>query len=180
MHIKRFKRNGHYDLIVEKRVRTDYREGSVWHVDVGEGQYAIVDAIDYPRVSTIKWNLGKNGYVHGYNPATGKDILLHRFIMQPPPGKWVDHRLGVKLDHRRSELRSCTPSQSKANTRPNKGKKYKGVRWMHTNKKWGAFICFNGKEIYLGCSDDQRECAILYNRAALMYFGDFARPNVIE
>jgi hypothetical protein len=57
---------------------------------------------------------------------------------------------------------------------------YKGVYWNTGCNKWLAKIGVNRKRIHLGVFACEKEAAKAYNRAAIKYFGEFARLNNIE
>jgi hypothetical protein len=107
------------------------RERAVWtvppeppndeirYIPLTKGLYAIVDAADYEWLSKYKWTaliVGDKAYA--IRSHKGKTILMHREIMQPPPGMVVDHINGVSLNNRRCNLRVCTPLQNRYNSRP--------------------------------------------------------------
>lgn len=114
--------------------------------------------------------------------GTGKDTKsLHRIITQASPGEHVDHINGDRLDNRRVNLRICTHRQNRANSKiySNNRTGYKGVGWVKDKSKFRARIKVNYKEISLGLYDSKEEAALAYNKAALKYFGKYAKLNKI-
>lgn len=118
--------------------------------------------------------------------TTGKNrkkIRIHNLILPPTDSTFVDHINCNGLDNRAKNLRLCTRSQNSMNTRPRKNtfSKYKGVTYSCCpTKPYRSRIQLDGKMISLGLFYTQKEAAISYNQAALKYFGEFARLNVIE
>ena len=72
----------------------------------------------------------------------------------------VDHENGVKTDNRVENLRQVTHQQNQWNQL-----NAKGYTWHKRNKKWGAQISVNAKDIYLGCYDTEEEARNAYLRA---------------
>lgn len=142
----------------------------------GKG-YALVDDEDYKRAMEHRWCKHGQGYAHGN--VHGKDLLMHRWLVDAPKGMDVDHSNMDKLDNRRSNLRVCTRSQNKANISLNVANTsgYKGVYWSNSNKGWMARIKRKQKTIYLGTFDDPADAGRAYDQAAKKYFGKFARLN---
>lgn len=121
-------------------------------IPLTKGQFAIIDEEDFEKVSEFSWHhltSGKYGYAkRGSNPQ----ILLHRFIMNAPKGKEVDHINRDSLDCRKENLRVCTRSQNTFNhpKRKNNTSGYVGV-WL--NKATGLYhaeIMVNYKKKHLG------------------------------
>ncbi len=81
-------------------------------IPLGEGFYAYVDAADFEWLSRWTWCL-YNGCAG--RREKGKLILMHRQIMQPPPGMIVDHKNRNKLDNTRANLRNCTHAENARN-----------------------------------------------------------------
>ncbi|MEW6206671.1 MAG: AP2/ERF family transcription factor, partial [Pseudomonadota bacterium] len=128
-------------------------------------------------VGTIKYAVTKPG------PAkTRKGILMHRLILNAPPGIQIDHIDMDGLNNTKANLRLATPQQNRCNrskTRANTSG-YKGViqnksAWKTT--KWIASIVVNRKRMYLGSFNTPEEAAYAYDNAAKQYFGEFARLN---
>jgi hypothetical protein len=170
------------------------REKAVWtvppeppndeirYIGLTKGLYATVDAADYEGLSRYKWTamiVGDKAYA--IRSHKGKTILMHREIMQPPPGMVVDHINGQSLLNRRGNLRVCTPLQNRYNSRP-RGKKsrYKGVRLDEETGKWWAEIVHKGVKYWLGTYDSEVEAARAYDRKAVELQGVYARLNFPE
>lgn len=145
-------------------------------VPVTKGKVAFVDDEDYERVTRYKWHTKPNGYaMRSYN-VKGKRFsqYLHRFLMNPPPGKYVDHINHNRLDCRRENMRVVAPRQNSWNLKAisNKTSKYRGV---HRSKRgWVSQITTNHRTYTLGCFKDEIEAALAYDRACRLTRGDFA------
>ncbi|WP_061576552.1 HNH endonuclease [Bacillus licheniformis] len=146
------------------------------------GGVCLVDEEDFYYLSKFKWHKRKSdGYVARtvYDKGTFKTIRMHREILKPPPELVVDHINRDKLDNRRENLRIATRSQNTANSiKPSTNKSgYKGVHYRKDQRKWRACIRVNQKNISLGQYDDPEKAARAYNKAAVEYFGEYARLN---
>lgn len=91
----------------------------------------------------------------------------------------VDHINGCRIDNRLENLRVCSRSQNRMNSRPDLKTKhtYKGI----TDKKsyYEASITKSGKKEYLGSSSNPKEAALIYNYAAERLFASYARFNKV-
>jgi len=138
---------------------------------------AIVDDIDYKRLKcfkTMKWSIVKkrNNLIYFQKRLPGNKLVeLHRWIMQPKKGEYVDHIDGNTLDNRRCNLRICTNAANLRNgvhIRPNNTSGVTGV-WKHRNK-WIAEIKVNYKKIHLGTFNTLKEAAQARKQAEKKYF----------
>lgn len=137
----------------------------------------LVDAESFERIKNFKW-----GYHKGYisNKKLG---LLHRFLLHAPKGKYVDHINGDTKDNRISNLRICTNKENIRNRSVSKNNTtgYTGVsKHGYYESKFTSAIQVNGDKIYLGIHDTAEAAARAYNEAAIKYFGEFARLNIIK
>jgi hypothetical protein len=93
------------------------------------------------------------------------------------PTDEVDHRNGIPLDNRISNLREASRWQQLGNTRLRSDSRsgVKGVRQSRNGKRWLAHIKRNGKACRLGTFDTIEEASAAYALAAKNVFGEFAR-----
>jgi len=155
-------------------------------IPLTQGQYAIVDPDDYPRLAKYKWRIcrakGKNiCYAErSIRLPNGKysRILMHRQLIDVPEGYVIDHINYSGLDNRRANLRLATVAQNAWNSKkrnPRSG--YKGVWFARDKGLWRAAIVCNRRRIHLGYFRDKREAAKAYDTAARLHFGEYAVLN---
>lgn len=151
------------------------------HGKHGQGKFTLVDDDDFEELSKEKWLVGSTGYVISSRRVEGKNkfTLMHRKIMQPGEGLYVDHINLDKLDNRKGNLRIATNAENVRNgpKRSNTSSPYKGVFWHKQRNKWRAEITKDYQNISLGLFDDPIKAAKAYDYMAHKLFGEFARFN---
>ena len=154
-------------------------------IPLTQGKVAIVDDEDYEEASKYTWWYSKKGYaVTTRRKSLGrKNISMHILIAGKISEKVTDHINGNKLDNRRENLRHVTLSQNSQNQKPIRegtSSRYKGVHWHKKTNKWISKICIEGKRYHLGCYENERDAAWVYNVWAESFFGEYARLNVLK
>lgn len=138
-----------------------------------------IDDVDYKRLknlNTMIWSVvKKRGHIYFSKKITGikKRIELHRFIMEDPAGKYIDHISGDTLDNTRKNLRICSNATNLRNThklRPNNTSGFTGVWFNKRVNKWEAEIKVNYKKIWLGKFDNIKDAAKARKKAEKKYF----------
>jgi len=153
-------------------------DGDVAKVSNANINPALTFTIDSDDVHLLEgrwWCISSGGY-----PKS--DIgYLHRVIAKAQDSQYVDHIDGDGLNNRKSNLRLCNSSENGKNTkRPSNNRSgYKGVHWHKGAKMWRAQIRADDKRIHIGYFKDKVDAAIAYNKAALIYHGNFAALNSI-
>lgn len=124
--------------------------------------HASVDSKDYDEVAKHKWRL----HPRGYAVTTVGTILMHRLIMKPIDGLYVDHINHDKLDNKRSNLRCVTQKVNMANRRINENNKTgaKGVQFFRD--KYRVYV----GRAYVGVFTDIDEASSAYDVAYKKYF----------
>ena len=155
----------------------DESDDTVRRIPLSDGQFALVDAADYEWLSRHTWTL--NGYGYAVRREKGKVIFMHRQILQPPKGMFVDHIDGSRTNNRRANLRPCTRDENMRNQvkRVGASSQFKGVSLFKKTGKWCAKIYFLGEHVWLGCFIDEMDAARAYDHKAVALFGAFARLN---
>jgi len=105
---------------------------------------------------------------------------MHKQIMRPPRGFFVDHKNRKGFDNRKANLRVATRSQNNCNRKRENRRdtsRYKGVYRDKRDNKWMVCISYNGIRIFLGRFDDEIEAAKAYDEVTRKYHGDFAVLN---
>ena len=82
-------------------------------IQLTNGQFTLIDAEDYEKVSPYKWRMDKWGYAVA--KISSKSAFLHRLVMSAPIGTIVDHEDLSKLNNQKHNLRICTISENGKN-----------------------------------------------------------------
>lgn len=129
-------------------------------------------------VGQVVGSVDGKGYLHV--SVNKKFIRLHRlafFLMTGVVPPDIDHKDNDKKNNAWSNLRPANRSQQSGNTRPPRHNTsgVKGVSRNSASGKWHAQIKIRGKQTYLGRFDTIEEAAEVYELAAELHFGEFAR-----
>lgn len=156
-------------------------------IPLSQGKYAIVDPEDHDRLSRYKWYVCMRDRTYyairgQWSPILRKrlTISMHREIIDVPEDLFADHINHNGWDNRKANLRPATAADNARNARYPKrttSAKYRGV-WYNTKRtRWRSVIVVNGKSIHLGYFDNEIDAAKAYDRAARLYYGQFAILN---
>jgi hypothetical protein len=121
-----------------------------------------VDRYGYCNTRSKTNKTGKNG--RAKYTSTG----VHRYIIGANAGQIVDHINGDRLDNRRENLRTATPSQSGIN------RKFKGYTLHKQTGKYQVVLQYKGKSHYIGLFKTEEIAKSAYIDAAKRIFGDDA------
>lgn len=133
-------------------------------IPLTQGQVAIIDQIDYEKISTHKWcaQWAKNTKsfiaVRGTRNRrlkTQQNIRMHREIFGLEDGDshiQVDHKNHNTLDNRRSNLRLCD-NRSNQENRIDQSRFGVGISMLSGNRRkpFQASIHLDRRRVYVGC-----------------------------
>lgn len=169
-------------MSANKRIKNRYdlseEYGIGWSSNTNQPFY--FDKDQYEKIKKYTWYENTTtGYL--YTTKNGKNIMLHRFIMDAKSDEIVDHIHGVdsKLDNRICNLRIATKGQNNMNTstRSNNKSGVTGVWWRDNNSKWEARIGVEGKPIFLGYYDNFEDAVKARKDAENKYYGEYSYDN---
>lgn len=138
------------------------------------------DKEDYDLIKNYCWNYDAQGYVVAKERGTGRDIKLHRLVLNvTDPDVKVDHkkhppRNEHKKDNRKLNLDIVTTSQNNMNVslRIDNKSGVAGVFWNKDRQKWQAQIRVNKQLVYLGLFINKEDAIKARKDAEIKYFGD--------
>lgn len=140
----------------------------------------LISACDHIKIKPYSWcltSLSSGEYVRAR--VDGKNIRLHRFLLEASEGEVVDHINHDVLDNRRGNLRLCTQKQNMMNTVTpvNNSSGVKGVSFCKTTSKWKAYITIDNKQKHLGRYQNKEDAVKARKKAEEDYFGEFSYDN---
>lgn len=134
----------------------------VRQIPLTHGKVALVDTDDLVLVGQRNWRaslLNGRWYV-----VSGHQIMLHRFLLDPPPGIPVAFVDGDALNCRRANLRlrRGSPAVPASGAALAGQCRYVGVRRL-ADGRFSAYASYRGQTHYLGQFATERDAALAYN-----------------
>lgn len=156
----------------------------------GDIKYALVDDKWFDFLSQWKWQ----AYFHRYtwyalrctgsaSKGTYRRIYMHREVLGViPDGKMVDHINKNGLDNQVENLRICTNSENRRNSKlqTNNTTGYKGIILDKRTGTYRVRLNVNGRRHSFGYYSDAKIAAKKYDELARRFYGEFASPNFSE
>lgn len=143
----------------------------------GSNKPVLLDDSDYVKIEHYKWYAHPRGYAQAF--IDGKQILMHRFIMQPDCDMQIDHIDRNKLNNQRSNLRIVQRGVNIQNIPPKANNTSGLVGVSRNGKYWQASIYKDRKRIFIGNYKDKISAGIAYNDMALKLYGEHSHINHI-
>ncbi len=139
----------------------------------------IVDDDKWHDLTKYNWCSRRN-YIQGI--INGKNVLLHRYLLNAPDDKLVDHINGNTFDNRLCNLRLVTNAENNYNLSKNlnTSSKYKGVSKRTGFNNYIVSIQKDEKYYNLGLYYNEDIAGLAYNLKAEELFGEFAKLNKID
>lgn len=161
------KKHNTYDL------SGDYGIG--WTTNTNEEFY--FDLEDYEKIKDITWITGSDDYIVAMKDY--KHYRMHRFILNSPDDKDVDHINRNRKDNRKNNLRYVSSQENSFNQskRCTNTSGIIGVCWWKRDGNWLAQIKYNYKRIFLGYYNEFDDAVIARLKAEKEYFGDEYAPQ---
>lgn len=131
---------------------------------------------------------GKKLYRHGCSGDyvglwhEGKATLLHRFVMNFPEGRIIDHVHGNPYDNRRENLRVCNKSENTLNRRTS-SKSSSGYRLVYKDRSPSRFRIVTGKNQkynHIANFRSRHVAGIFADQILVNIVGPFVRKNFPE
>lgn len=150
-------------------------------IPLSQGKFTEIDDSDFEIVNCFKWHLKRSrSSLYAARTVQVGDkritLFLHQFLMG---ARKIDHRDGYGLNNQRHNLRHATHAQNCCNRkkRCDGVSKYIGLAWRPREKVWRVAINVSGTRHHLGTFECEEDAAHVYDYAAKIYFGEFARLN---
>lgn len=158
-------------------------------ISLTQGKFAMVDDRDYEFLMQWKWRAQKGQRTFyacrtiriGVNKR--KCLMMHRLLWGVPDLEMeIDHIDQNGLNNQKYNLRIGTSAQNSMNRIGRGRSKFLGVSADSSSVKrgkirWIARVTNNKKRIHLGMFDLEIDAAKAYNKAAKIYYGEFANLN---
>ncbi len=124
-------------------------------IPLTQGKFALVDDEDFQFLSQWKWAVQRDSKTKGLfyafrnrmrSEGSACRIFMHRFLVEAPKEKVVDHIDGNGLNNQRKNLRLVSAAENSFNRmhlNSNNRSGFRGISWNSRYKKWRAQITEN-------------------------------------
>lgn len=125
------------------------------------------------KVLKKTWNVYTTSKGKEYVKSAKGNIALHRYLLNAPEGKVVDHINGNTRDNTLENLRICTHTENMYNSKLYSSNT-SGVKGVYkVGNKYRAIITVNTKDKHLGMFDTIEEATEVRKQAERLYFKEF-------
>lgn len=141
------------------------------------GYLVEIDKADYNKIKHLAWygqKFSNTTYVMA--SIDGRNVRLHRYILDAPQGRVVDHINGDGLDNRRKNIRLCTQSENlrnKVNLSTINTTGHSGV-YRTAEGKWCSTIILDNRTYSIGICETLEDAGIARRIGELFLYGEFA------
>lgn len=154
-------------------VHDDYAEMVLRNQTNGIDAIVKIDIEDVEKCKQHKWAVsdrvhGKRQYARGR--INGKNIRLHRFLLDYDGDLVVDHINHDTFDCRKQNLRITTPEVNGIN-------KKSAMAYKTENGKWRSYLMRGGVHYYLGTFDTFEEASEKHANFTAAYFDKVVRQS---
>lgn len=148
-------------------------------IKLTQNKVALVDDEDFEYLNQWKWYAMRCGkkYYALKTRRKNEEYLMHRCVISSTLE--IDHIDNNGLNNQKTNLRECSREQNMQNRNKflNNTSGYKGVYWKESRKRWVAQLMHNGRYVLDRSFNSAEEAARAYDKAAIMYHGEFAVLN---
>jgi len=169
----------------ERPAITQPVDPSIRYIALTQGQVAIIDTHLYDWLMGYRWCARWHKSTRSFYSIRGervdgkqRTVIMSRQITGLERGdkRIADHHNHDTLDYTGNNLRVVNATQSACNLRKRRDNTsgLKGTSWNKQWQKWGASICHQGKQRFLGYRNTREEAHQLYRTAAAELHKEFA------
>lgn len=147
------------------------------------GNKFYIEIDDLEKIKKYYWRMESNGGFIAYIPfSNGKQIKMHRYIMDCYDEHVVDHINHDRFDNRRSNLRIVEIINNTQNQpiKSNNTSGCPGVCWNKRKQKWMSRITVNKNKVFLGYYDDIKDAIKVRKEAEEKYFKQYSYDNSMK
>lgn len=149
----------------KKRKAYYCEERQSWVIHLNTGQAVLIDAEDAIPLSRYSWaatySRGKQ-IPYAKAKIDGKNIRMHRLLLNAPTNLQVDHINGNSLDNRKENLRLCTHRENQQNRSVHRDGRLCGTAYNKPLKKWRAKFTKDRKAFHIGYYETELEAHQAY------------------
>jgi len=155
-------------------------------IPLTQNKVALIDEKDFSLIKKYKWcavliplKSRKLFYASTWDKI-GKNVYMHRLLLDAKNGEEVDHINHDGLDNRRKNLRKGTHRQNQVNRKEKSSSEYPGVFWEPRKHPWRARAQVNGKNINFGNHPTEEKAFKAYQKGIYEITGEWIDYEVIK
>jgi hypothetical protein len=151
---------------------------SILEYDPASGHLRWIKARKGIRVGDIAGTVNPHGYLR--ITIDGRPYQAHRVVWLMANGAWpddvIDHINGIGTDNRITNLRACTQSENRMNSKVGRNSKsgVKGVTWRKAISAWEVNVGIGGRAVFAGFYENLSDAKKAAMDLRMRLHGEFA------